>query len=134
MEIFKSLLSTVNGYLYYPILIIILLACGFYFTIRTGFIQFSLFSDAVKVIGEKPAGKDDVSSFQALMVSTASRVGTGNIVGVSNAICLGGPGAVFWMWIIAVIGGASAFIESTLARILRKKPRMGHPTVVLPTI
>lgn len=125
MEIFKSFLSTVNGYLYYPILIIILLACGFYFTVKTGFIQFSLFSDAVKVIGEKPAGKDDVSSFQALMVSTASRVGTGNIVGVSNAICLGGPGAVFWMWIIAIIGGASAFIESTLAQIFKKKAQDG---------
>ena len=121
MEIFKSIVSTVNGYLYYPILIIILLACGLYFTIKTGLIQFNLFSDAVKVIGEKPAGKDDVSSFQALMVSTASRVGTGNIVGVSNAICLGGPGAVFWMWIIALIGGASAFIESTLAQIFKKK-------------
>lgn len=121
MEIFKSIISTVNGYLYYPILIVILLACGLYFTIRTGLIQFNLFSDAVRVIGEKPAGKDDVSSFQALMVSTASRVGTGNIVGVSNAICLGGPGAVFWMWIIALIGGASAFIESTLAQIFKKK-------------
>ena len=125
MEIFKNILSTVNGYLYYPILIIILLACGFYFTIRTGFIQLSLLPDAIKVIGEKPAGKDDVSSFQALMVSTASRVGTGNIVGVSNAICLGGPGAVFWMWIIAVIGGASAFIESTLAQIFKKKAKDG---------
>ena len=125
MEIFKSIISTVNGYLYYPVLIIILLACGFYFTIRTGFIQFTLFSDAVKVVGEKPAGEDDVSSFQALMVSTASRVGTGNIVGVSNAICLGGPGAVFWMWIIAIIGGASAFIESTLAQIFKKKSKDG---------
>lgn len=125
MEIFKSVISTVNGYLYYPILIIILLSCGLYFTIKTGFIQFSLFSDAVKVIGEKPEGKDDVSSFQALMVSTASRVGTGNIVGVSNAICLGGPGAVFWMWIIAIIGGASAFIESTLAQIFKKKSKDG---------
>ena len=121
MEIFKSIISTVNGYLYYPVLIIILLACGFYFTIRTGLIQVKLFGDAVKVIGEKPAGEEDVSSFQALMVSTASRVGTGNIVGVSNAICLGGPGAVFWMWIIAIIGGASAFIESTLAQIFKKK-------------
>ena len=125
MDIFKSVISTVNGYLYYPILIIILLSCGLYFTIKTGFIQFSLFSDAVKVIGEKPEGKDDVSSFQALMVSTASRVGTGNIVGVSNAICLGGPGAVFWMWIIAIIGGASAFIESTLAQIFKKKAKDG---------
>lgn len=121
MDILKSIISTVNGYLYYPVLIIILLACGFYFTVRTGLIQVKLFGDAVKVVGEKPAGEDDVSSFQALMVSTASRVGTGNIVGVSNAICLGGPGAVFWMWIISIIGGASAFIESTLAQIFKKK-------------
>ena len=117
----EKLLSAVNGVLYYPILIIVLLACGFYFTIRTKFIQFGLLGEAFKVIKEKPGGKDDVSSFQALMVSTASRVGTGNIVGVSNAICLGGPGAVFWMWIIALIGGASAFIESTLAQIYKKR-------------
>lgn len=117
----RDLLSAVNGVLYYPILIIVLLACGFYFTIRTKFIQFGLLGEAFKVISEKPEGKDDVSSFQALMVSTASRVGTGNIVGVANAICLGGPGAVFWMWIIALIGGASAFIESTLAQIYKKR-------------
>ena len=66
---------------------------------------------------EKPADKQHVSSFQALMVSTASRVGTGNIVGVSTAICLGGPGAVFWMWLMCVVGAASAFVESTLAQI-----------------
>ena len=117
----EKLLSAVNGVLYYPILIIVLLACGFYFTVRTKFIQFGLLGEAFKVITEKPEGKDDVSSFQALMVSTASRVGTGNIVGVANAICLGGPGAVFWMWIIALIGGASAFIESTLAQIYKKR-------------
>lgn len=117
----RELLYAVNGVLYYPILIIVLLACGFYFTIRTKFIQFGLLGEAFKVITEKPEGKDDVSSFQALMVSTASRVGTGNIVGVANAICLGGPGAVFWMWIIALIGGASAFIESTLAQIYKKR-------------
>ena len=117
----RELLSAVNGVLYYPILIIVLLACGFYFTIRTKFIQFGLLGEAFKVITEKPEGKDDVSSFQALMVSTASRVGTGNIVGVANAICLGGPGAVFWMWIIALIGGASAFIESILAQIYKKR-------------
>lgn len=117
----RDLLSAVNGVLYYPILIIVLLACGLYFTIRTKFIQFGLLGEAFKVITEKPEGKDDVSSFQALMVSTASRVGTGNIVGVANAICLGGPGAVFWMWIIALIGGASAFIESTLAQIYKKR-------------
>ena len=117
----RELLSAVNGVLYYPILIIVLLACGIYFTIRTKFIQFGLLGEAFKVITEKPEGEDDVSSFQALMVSTASRVGTGNIVGVANAICLGGPGAVFWMWIIALIGGASAFVESTLAQIYKKR-------------
>ena len=121
METFTSILSAINGVLYYPILIIVLLACGFYFTFKTGFIQFTLLKEAFSVITEKPADKDDVSSFQALMVSTASRVGTGNIVGVANAICLGGPGAVFWMWIIAIIGGASAFIESTLAQIYKKR-------------
>lgn len=121
----RELLSAVNGVLYYPILIIVLLACGFYFTFRTKFVQFSLFKEAFRVISEKPEGEDDVSSFQALMVSTASRVGTGNIVGVANAICLGGPGAVFWMWIIALIGSASAFIESTLAQIYKKRGEDG---------
>ena len=121
----RELLSAVNGVLYYPILIIVLLACGFYFTFRTKFVQFSLFGEAFRVISEKPEGEDDVSSFQALMVSTASRVGTGNIVGVANAICLGGPGAVFWMWIIALIGSASAFIESTFAQIYKKRGEDG---------
>ncbi len=72
---------------------------------------------------EKPEGDESVSSFQALMVSTASRVGTGNIVGVSSAICIGGVGSVFWMWIIAILGSASALAESTLARIIRKRKR-----------
>ena len=66
-------------------------------------------------------GEKKVSSFQALMISTASRVGTGNIAGIATAIAAGGPGAVFWMWIMAVIGGASAFIESTLAQIYKVK-------------
>lgn len=117
----RELLSAVNGVLYYPILIIVLLACGFYFTFRTKFVQFSLFGEAFRVISEKPEGEDDVSSFQALMVSTASRVGTGNIVGVANAICLGGPGAVFWMWITALIGGASSFVENTLGQVFKER-------------
>lgn len=121
MSFIEKLIPTINGYLYYPILIIILLASGLYFSFRSGFIQFRLFGDAFKVIVEKPEHDGDISSFQALMVSTASRVGTGNIVGVANAICLGGPGAVFWMWIIAIIGGASAFIESTLAQIYKRR-------------
>ena len=79
---------------------------------------------------EKPDDKEAISSFQALMVSTASRVGTGNIVGVSSAICIGGFGSVFWMWVIAIIGSASALIESTLAQIYKKKGEVGNAMVV----
>ena len=101
-------------------LAVVLLAGGMYFSLRTGFIQRKL-PEAIRVTLEKPSGKDNVSSFGALMVSTASRVGSGNIIGVSTAICLGGPGAVFWMWVCAVIGGASAFVESTLAQIYKRR-------------
>ena len=120
-----DLLLKVNGYLYYPILIIVLIGAGLYFTVRTGFLQLSMFGESVRVLKEKPH-EGEVSSFQALMVSTASRVGTGNIVGVAQAICLGGYGAVFWMWLIAIIGGASAFIESTLAQIYKRKGEHGN--------
>lgn len=98
-----------------------LIAVGLYFTVCTGLIQLRMFTESIHVVGEKPEGENAVSSFQALMVSTASRVGTGNIAGVATAICLGGYGAVFWMWLIAIIGGASAFVESTLAQIYKKK-------------
>ncbi len=94
---------------------------GLYFTIRTKFPQFRLFTESIRVVSEKPATEDSISSFGALMISTASRVGTGNIIGVSTAICVGGPGAVFWMWVTAIFGGASAFVESTLAQVYKKK-------------
>lgn len=92
-----NFLTQVDNVLYYPILLIILTVAGIYFSIRTKFIQIRLFPEAWRVIMEKPKEVGTVSSFQALMVSTASRVGTGNIIGVLTAICLGGPGAVFWM-------------------------------------
>lgn len=120
----NEILLSINDVLYYPILLIMLLFCGLYFTVRTGLVQLSMFKESISVVIEKP-DEGGVSSFQALMVSTASRVGTGNIVGVSNAICLGGYGAVFWMWVIAIIGGASAFIESTLAQIYKRKGEDG---------
>lgn len=113
--------TAINDALYGYILIILLVAGGLFFTFRTGFAQFRLFGQQIKAVTEKPADGKGVSSFQALMVSTASRVGTGNIVGVSTALCLGGFGSVFWMWVIALIGGASALIESTLAQIYKKK-------------
>ena len=100
----------------------LLLFCGgLYFTVRTRFPQFRMFKESIRVVMEKPATEGSISSFGALMISTASRVGTGNIVGVSTAICAGGPGAVFWMWVTAVLGGASAFVESTLAQVYKKK-------------
>ena len=112
-----------NGLLYltgWPLAAVLILG-GLYFTVRTGFVQLRLLKEAINVVREKPAVQGSVSSFGALMISTASRVGTGNIIGVSTAICLGGSGAVFWMWITALIGGASAFVESTLAQIYKRR-------------
>ena len=116
---FTEIIGVISGFMYSKLLIILLLGAGIYFTFRTGFVQFRLFGESVRVVSEKPDKEGSVSSFQALMVSTASRVGTGNIVGVATAVCLGGYGSVFWMWVIALIGGASAFIESTLAQIYK---------------
>ncbi|MEE1042530.1 MAG: alanine:cation symporter family protein, partial [Clostridia bacterium] len=108
-----QIVSNISNALYSYILIIMLVAGGIYFTFRTRFAQFRLLGEQLRAVTEKPDDKKGVSSFQALMVSTASRVGTGNIIGVSTAICMGGFGSVFWMWVIAIIGGASAFVEST---------------------
>lgn len=116
-----TIVNNINDALYTYVLIIFLVACGLYFTFRTKFAQFRLFVQQIKSVTEKPSDGKSVSSFQALMVSTASRVGTGNIIGVSTAICLGGFGSIFWMWVIAIIGGASALIESTLAQIYKKR-------------
>ena len=125
MEAFANIISLISSFLYSYILIALLIAAGLYFTIKTGFIQFRLFGESIRVIAEKKEDRESISSFQALMVSTASRVGTGNVVGVTGAIIAGGAGAVFWMWLIAIIGSASAFIESTLAQIYKKKGEHG---------
>lgn len=117
----ESATSSANDVLYTYILVILLVFGGIYFTFRTRFVQFRLLKEQIRCVTEKPADGKGVSSFQALMVSTASRVGTGNIIGVSTALCLGGFGSVFWMWLIAIIGSASAFVESTLAQIYKKK-------------
>ena len=120
-----DLLNKTDDVMYYPVLIIILASAGLYFSFRTGFVQLRMFKEACRLIVEKPKSQQKVSSFQALIVSTASRVGTGNIVGVSTAICLGGPGACFWMWLMCIIGASSAFMESTLAQIYKKKNKDG---------
>lgn len=123
----SEIIGILNDWFYTYILVILLIAAGVYFTVRSGFVQFRMFAESIRVVGEKPHEAGTVSSFQALMVSTASRVGTGNIIGISTAICCGGYGAVFWMWVIAIIGGASAFVESTLAQIYkRRNPKTGE--------
>ncbi len=116
----ENIISIINNNLSY-VLIVILIIGGVYFTIRTRFAQFRLLGEQFRAVMEKPADGKGVSSFQALMVSTASRVGTGNIIGVSTALCMGGFGSVFWMWVIAIVGAASAFVESTLAQIYKRK-------------
>lgn len=121
MALLNSFIGTINDFMYGYILVGLLVIVGIYFTIRTGFVQFRLLPDGIKQIMEKNENKSAVSSFQALMISTASRVGIGNIAGVATAISAGGPGAVFWMWLIAILGSASAFIESTLAQVYKVK-------------
>ena len=125
-DLIYTLIEKTSNFMYSYLLIILLLAVGLYFTFRSRFVQFRLLGEAIRLVTEKSTGgKGSVSAFQALMVSTASRVGTGNIVGVANAIAIGGYGAVFWMWVIALVGGASAFIESTLAQIYKKNDGKG---------
>ncbi|PJK15814.1 sodium:alanine symporter family protein [Chryseomicrobium excrementi] len=119
MEWLNSFVDWANNYLWTYILIALLIGAGLYFSIRTKFVQFRLFGEMFRVITEKKETDTGVSAFQAFTISTASRVGTGNITGVALAIGIGGPGAVFWMWLIAIIGMATAFVESTLAQVYK---------------
>ena len=117
----------ISGFMYTYILVILLVFVGLYFSIRTGFVQIRFIKDMFTNLTEKKHTKGDktISSFQAMMVSTASRVGTGNIAGVATAIATGGPGAIFWMWVMAIFGASSAFIESTLAQTWKVKGKDG---------
>ncbi len=128
MEQLIAVTDTIDTYMYTYFLVFLLIACGLYFSFRTKFVQFRGFNDMIRHLTEKKhvPGQKAVSSFQALMVSTASRVGTGNIAGVATAIATGGPGAVFWMWVMAAITSASAFIESTLAQIWKVRGENGE--------
>ena len=125
MEMILKLIDGLNTFLWSYILIAMLITLGLYFTVRTKFVQFRHFKEMFRLLGDgaskenKEEGK--VSSFQAFCISTASRVGTGNIAGIAIAIVTGGPGAIFWMWLIALVGSASSFVESTLAQIYKVK-------------
>lgn len=112
--------NNANNFLYTYWLVFVLIACGLYLTIRTRFIQLRFLKDAFMVLRERGEQKH-ISPLGALMISTASRVGIGNIIGVAIAIVSGGVGALFWMWITAIVGGASAFVESTLAQVYKRK-------------
>ena len=127
MQELITFLDELDSLLYYPVLVVVLTVAGLYFSFRSRFAQLRLCFESMRIMGERPSDKNAISSFGALMVSTASRVGTGNIIGVSTAICLGGPGAVFWMWVLAILGGASALVESTLAQIYKRRDeKTGH--------
>lgn len=118
-------LDALDSVLYYPILLVVMGAAGLYFSVRMGFVQLRRLPEAIHLVMAKPADGSTTSPFQALMVSTAACVGTGNIIGVSTAICLGGPGAVFWMTLMAIIGAASSFTECTLAQIFKRRKEDG---------
>ena len=115
---FNDILSSINNALYTYILIILLLGCGLYLSFRTKFAQVRFFFESFKLITRKSNTKG-VSSFQALMIATASRVGVGNIIGVSSALMIGGPGALLWMWVIAILGSSSSCVECILAQIYK---------------
>ena len=125
MELLNELVLRINDFIWTYILIAMLIVLGIYFTAKTNFVQFRYFKEMFRLLGEgssKDAKKEGkISSFQAFCISTASRVGTGNIAGIALAVVAGGPGAIFWMWLIALIGSASGFVESTLAQIYKVK-------------
>ncbi len=130
-QLLQNWINVINNALWSYVLIFLLIFAGSYFTIRTRFVQIRLFKEMFLLLTEgvtkatKLEKSHSVSSFQAFCISTASRVGTGNLAGVAMAIAIGGPGAVFWMWMIALIGGGSSFVESTLAQIYKVKDEKG---------
>ena len=125
------IINPLNTVLWSYLLVFTLIPLGIYFTIRTKFVQFRLFFHMFKVITEgtkkkKNKGEQSISPFQAFCIGCASRVGTGNIAGIAIALTVGGPGAIFWMWLLAIFGSASAFVESTLAQIYKVKEGSGY--------
>jgi AGCS family alanine or glycine:cation symporter len=123
----ERIVSVVNDIVWSPVLVVLLVGAGLYFSVRTRFVQLRRIGLMVRLLfrkRDKEAGAEGVSSFEAFCIALSGRVGTGNIVGVATAIALGGPGSVFWMWVIAFFGASTAFMESTLAQLFR----FSHPT------
>ncbi len=117
----EGLVNLVNGIIWSPALIYLCLGAGLFYSIMTRFVQVRLFGEMIKLLFTGKSSAQGISSFQALAVSLAGRVGMGNIAGVAAAIGFGGPGAVFWMWVVAFLGASTAYVESTLAQIYKEK-------------
>lgn len=130
MNFITELINQANYILWTYILVAMLLGCALWFSFKTRFVQFRMISEMVKLLGDSTAKIDGhekhISSFQAFTISLASRVGTGNLAGVATAITVGGPGAIFWMWVIALLGASSAFVESTLAQLFKVRSKHSY--------
>ncbi|MBR6827868.1 MAG: sodium:alanine symporter family protein, partial [Prevotella sp.] len=126
----NEIITQINDVLWTYIIMVVLVCCGIWFTWRMRFVQFRMLGEMVRLLTDvsvsevsgstKSANKKHISSFQAFAVSVASRVGTGNLAGVATAIAVGGPGAIFWMWVMALFGAATAFVESTLGQLFKQ--------------
>jgi len=123
---FEEAVSVTNKIIWSPALVVLLIAAGLYFSFRTRLVQVRRFRLMLKSLFSAKVGEDGISSFEAFCIALSGRVGTGNIVGVATAIAFGGPGAVFWMWVVAFFGASTAFVESTLAQIYKFPHHSGY--------
>ena len=119
----EAVLDAINGAIWSTNLVYLCLGAGVFFTLATGFLQIRCIPSMLRQLKDGEKSDSGVSSFQSLMISLAGRVGVGNIAGVATAIAFGGPGAVFWMWTVALLGASTSFIECTLAQIYKEKDR-----------
>ena len=122
----EDLINSLNGIIWSRALIVLCLGAGLYFSIRTRFMQVRGVPEMIRLMLTNKSSAAGVSSFQALAMSLSGRVGIGNIAGVATAIAFGGPGAVFWMWVMAFLGASTAYVESTLAQIYKEKDDQGR--------
>ena len=126
MDLMEAVVAWLNGIIWGPALIVLCLGLGLYFSVRTRFMQVRGLPEMIRLMVNNKASAAGVSSFQALAMSLAGRVGTGNIAGVATAIAFGGPGAVFWMWVMAFLGASTSYVECTLAQIYKEKDDNGQ--------
>ena len=122
----ENIITQLNAIVWNPVLVVLLIGAGLYFSVRTRFVQVRKFSTMLRSLFSKKRDGNGISSFEAFCLALSGRVGTGNIVGVATAIAFGGPGAVFWMWVVAFFGASTAFVESTLAQIYKFQHSSGY--------